>query len=717
MLNRKIKITHLNTFKDFRSDMNLNLTFKKPYIFKVSSYILIFWLYIFFIPPSLFAQDKQALPLKILPPKEEDYYRIVNIPIPEGISLEVGGLATMPDGRLGVSTRRGEVWLIDNPYMIGSSKPFFKRFAYGLHEPLGLAYKNGSFYTSQRSELTKLTDNNGDDQADSYETIYSWPLSGNYHEYSYGPLFTADNQMLITLNLAWIGHGASLVPWRGWMIKVSPEGNMTPVATGMRSPAGYGFNAEGDIFYGENQGDCVGSGRMIHVEPGDFVGNPAGLAWSNLPGSTVNLKPEDIPDTGEPLYKVAKEVPTLKPPAIWFPHGIMGISTSDIITDTTGGIFGPFEKQLFVGDQGHSKIMRVNLEKINGVYQGACFPFREGFSSGILRMAWGNDGSMFVGMTSRGWNATGESPFGLQRLVWSGQMPFEIKTIKAKPDGFELEFTMPVDKAKTASTGAYKITSFNYKYHHTYGSPVIEQENCLIKGVIVSEDGLKARLVVEGIKEGYIHEVKAEGVVSVEGMPLLHNVGYYTLNQIPSGEKIDVSTLVADASQHQHANVNNTPGRKTPKAAREKATATKKPAAAMKRVITMPASWTNGPDYTITIGTKPGLKYDLEAFEVKAGSKVKITFNNNDDMLHNLVVVLPNTAVQVGEEAINLGLDGSQKHYIPDTEKVLYHTNLLQPETAESIFFEAPEQEGEYTYVCTFPGHAYVMQGIMKVVK
>src|SRR5690606_38254071 len=100
--------------------------------------------------------------------------------------------------------------------------------------------------------------------------------------------------------------------------------------------------------------------------------------------------------------------------------------------------FGPIEGQYFVGDQGHSKIMRMSLEKVNGVYQGACFPFREGFMSGVLRMNWGYDQSMFVGQTSRGWAATGRSEFGLQRLVWTGKTPFEIKTIKSASDGFIL---------------------------------------------------------------------------------------------------------------------------------------------------------------------------------------------------------------------------------------------------------------------------------------
>ena len=69
---------------------------------------------------------------------------------------------------------------------------------------------------------------------------------------------------------------------------------MTPIATGLRSPAGFGFNEDEDIFYTENQGDWVGSGRMTHLEVGDFSGNPAGLKWTDHPQSPLKLKPEDI---------------------------------------------------------------------------------------------------------------------------------------------------------------------------------------------------------------------------------------------------------------------------------------------------------------------------------------------------------------------------------------------------------------------------------------
>ncbi|GAA4442439.1 hypothetical protein GCM10023188_42140 [Pontibacter saemangeumensis] len=659
-----------------------------------------------------------------IPEVEDDFYKLISLPIPEGVILEVGGLATLPDGSIAACTRRGEVWIISNPNISGNAKPTYKRFAYGLHEPLGLAYKDGDIYVTQRSELTRLRDNDGDGEADAYDKVYSWPLSGNYHEYSYGPLFMPNGNMRVTLNLGWsnsLGHGVSLAPWRGWMLEITPDGQMTPIAAGLRSPSGFGMNEAGDVFYTENQGDWVGSGRISHIEKGDFLGNAESLRWTDLPGSPLKLKPQDIPNTGEPMYEVAKRVDALKPPAVWMPHGILGISTSGILNDDTNGKFGPFTNQFFVGDQGQSKVMRVALEKVKGQYQGVVFPFREGFSSGILRLIWGSDGSMFSGMTSRGWSSTGKELFGLQRLVWTGKTPFEMKTVRAMPDGFEIEYTLPVDRKLAADPAAYKVTGFNYKYQAAYGSPVINNEKCAVRGVVVSEDGLKARLVVDGLREGYIHEITAEGVRAADGKPLLHQVGYYTLNQFPDGEKL---ALAAPAHDHTAMASTDKAAATAAKPAATKATAAKKAAAAKpaagtqaKRVTKRPASWTKEADITINVGTKPGLKFDPSQLRVKAGSKVKVVFHNNDDMLHNFVIVLPGTAIEVGEMAMKLGLEGQEKNYIPQTDKLLYHTKLLQPSETEAIYFEAPSKPGEYTFVCTVPGHFYVMQGTLKVVE
>ncbi len=666
--------------------------------------------------------------LEVDPEKEDDFYKLISLPVPEDVILEVGGMVTLPDGNLAICTRRGEVWTISNPYISGSARPAYKRFAYGLHEPLGLTYRNGDIYVTQRSEVTRLHDADGDGRADSYDKVYSWPLSGNYHEYSYGPTFLPNGNMLVTLNVGWsnsLGHGVSLVPWRGWTLEITPDGKMTPFAAGMRSPAGYGMNAAGDFFYSENQGDWVGSGRISQVEKGDFLGNAESLRWTGMPGSPLTIKQQDVPNTGQPLYDVSKRFTALKAPAVWLPHGILGISTSGLLLDNTKGKFGPYDGQMFVGDQGQSIVSRVDLEKVKGTYQGVVFPFREGFSSGVFRLVWGHDASMFVGMTSRGWSSTGKELFSLQRVVWTGKMPFEMKTIHAMPDGFEIEFTEPVDTELAADLASYKVTGFNYKYHATYGSPVINRGGCPIKGIVVSKDGLKARLVVDSLRLGYIHEITTNGVRSANGRALLHNVGYYTLNNIPDGEKLNIASVAP--KQHDHAAM-LTASTSTAPPVSAKSTASKasaaKPATTekatgstmAKRVTEMPASW-GEPDYTINMGTKPGLKFSTEQFQVKAGSKVRVVFNNEDDMLHNFVVVTPGSAVQVGEQAMKLGLEGQEKNYIPQTPKVLHHTNLLQPNTAETIYFIAPDKPGDYMYECSVPGHFYVMQGTMKVVK
>lgn len=514
-------------------------------------------------------------------PKEEDFFNIRNIPTPEGVLLEVGGLTVLPNGNLGVATRRGEVFLIENPT---SSRPFFRRFASGLHEPLGLAYKDGALYTAQRGELTKLEDTNNDGKADLYETVYSWPLSGHYHEYSFGPKIAPDGSFFVTGNVAFGSEewwrGESRVPWRGWTMKISEDGKMEPWATGMRSPAGLGM-IDGEFFYSENQGDWIGSGGIWRVEKGSFTGHPAGLQWSDHPNSPVNItteqiyakvdprqvrndngryiKPENIQDEEfKSLHELEDDFPQLKTPAVWLPHGILGISNSEIVKIPEGS-FGPFEGQLLVGDQGMSMIMRVFMEKVNGEYQGAALGFRSGFQSGVLRMAWANDGSLFVGETNRGWGSAGEANQGLQRLVWNRRVPFEMKTVRAMPDGFEIEFTMPVDHASAENVSSYSVQSFVYKYHPVYGSPPVNLETNEIKGIKVSEDGMKVRIVVDNLREDFIHNVSLFGVREKDNyFSLVHPSAYYTLKNIPEGTKLslqEISGSNAEAAQSKKTNL------------------------------------------------------------------------------------------------------------------------------------------------------------------
>jgi len=305
-------------------------------------------------------------------PKEEDFFRINKVRVPEGPILEVGGLVTLPNGDLGISTRRGEVYIVENPT---SAKPYWRRFAYGLHEILGIAYKNGALYVAQRGELTKLVDKDQDGKADVYETIYAWPLSGHYHEYSFGPKLMPDGTFMVTGNVAFGDEewwrAESRVPMRGWAMNITEDGKMSPYAAGFRSPAGIG-SIDGQFYYTENQGDWVGSGGLWKVNKGDFMGHPASLRWTNLPNSPVKLqsdffysqiderrtkneqgryiKPENrVNETFKTLFEMKKVFPELRLPSVWLPYGILGISSAEPVK-IPANTFGPFAGQILVGD-------------------------------------------------------------------------------------------------------------------------------------------------------------------------------------------------------------------------------------------------------------------------------------------------------------------------------------------------------------------------------
>ena len=116
-----------------------------------------------------------------------------------------------------------------------------------------------------------------------------------------------------------------------------------------------------------------------------------------------------------------------------------------------------------------------------------------------------------------------------------------MKAIRAMVDGFEIEFTQAANKKLAEDVNNYEVFNYTYKYHPVYGSPMVNRKDNAVRGAKLSEDGLRVRLVVDGMREGYVHAIKPDGVLSAqENIPLLHVSGYYTLNQIPAGEKAQI---------------------------------------------------------------------------------------------------------------------------------------------------------------------------------
>lgn len=462
--------------------------------------------------------------------EEQKYYRIVDVPLPDGMAMEAGSFEVMPDQRrLAIGTRRGDIWIAEGMFQ-KHPRPTFHRFASGLDEVFGLAYRDGAFLLTQQTEVTRVSDRDGDGRADRFETLSDVWGFRHYHEFAFGSKPDADGNIWVALCLS--ESYRSKVPYRGWCLKVSPDGKTTPVCSGIRSPCGIGPNEHGVMFYAESQGPWNGSCSLKVLEPGGFMGHPVSFNWYDL---TDALGPKPVePNTRSRLMIERQRVKQLVPYAVVFPYIKMGRSISGFMVDRTDGKFGPFSNQIFVCDFSLSVVMRATTEKVNGVWQGACYPFREGLATGLLACQFTPQGDLLVGGTNRGWPVRGPREFALQRLDWTGVTPFEIRQINATSDGFRIEFTKPVDRRRAADIQSYALTTFTHIYRSGYGSPEVDQTAPKVKQADVSDDGLQVNLKIDGLVQGHVHAFHLPGVRSHEQEKLVHDRAYYTLNEIPS---------------------------------------------------------------------------------------------------------------------------------------------------------------------------------------
>lgn len=462
--------------------------------------------------------------------EEEKYYPIVNIPIPPEVPMRPGSFEILPDGRLAVGTRRGDIYFIKGAFQ-SPPEPRYHLFASGQDEIFGLAWKDGAMTTTQFGEVTRISDVDGDGIADRYDTVSNnWGYAEG-HEFAFGSKHDPEGNIWVALGLSGSYHSRNL--FRGWAVKVTPDGKMIPVCSGLRSPGGVGPNAQGVMFCIESQGPWNGCCSLKHLKQGAFLGHPASYNWYPfVPGLDA---PAVEPDSPSRLQVEKKRVKELVPPVVRFPYIRMGRSIAGFRLNQTGGKFGPFENQIFLGDYTLSIILRVTTEQVNGVWQGACYPFREGLSTGIMHVEFSPRGQLIVGgfTTNRQWPVRGTEPFAIQRIDWSGVVPFEIREINIRKDGFLVTFTKPVDRDIASSTDAYTVTTYTHNYAAGYGSPEVDHTTPEVIRAVPSADGLSVMVHLDKTTEGHIHDFDLAGMVGRDGERLLHTKAYYTVNEIP----------------------------------------------------------------------------------------------------------------------------------------------------------------------------------------
>jgi hypothetical protein len=128
---------------------------------------------------------------------------------------------------------------------------------------------------------------------------------------------------------------------------------------------------------------------------------------------------------------------------------------------------------------------------------------------------------------------------GLQRAVFTGLVPFEMLTMRALPDGFELEFSVDLDPASATELGSYRMSSYTYAYHADYGAPESDSPELELLSATLAGPR-RVRLSVTPLRAGYVHELSMPGLACARRdaagarEPLLHTEAYYTLMRIPA---------------------------------------------------------------------------------------------------------------------------------------------------------------------------------------
>ena len=490
------------------------------------------------LAPVLVSQDQPAQD------PWADAFTFERVATPPGVDPQIGGIDEMPSGKLAICFHRGEVFTYD------PADGSWALFAEGLHEPLGLLVEDErSVLVMQRCELTRLVDQDGDGRADDYQSLYNtFGMSGNYHEFGFGPARDGEGYLYVALGTASNGAGIrpeirgawsdlgvarermlsgkgwgkvkvaagrmySRVPWRGWVMRLSPDGKeVTPFASGFRTPDGIGFDAEGRLLVADNQGDWLGTSKIHHVREGGFYGHPASLVWREGWGRAAL----DVP---------VEELQELRTPAMaLLPQGEIANSPTQPVA-IPAGAFGPLAGQTLIGEMNQQSLVRLLPDCDGGVSQAAAVPFlrSEQLGRGNHRMTFTADGSLWIGKTHLSWAGAD----GLVRVRWKGVDSglFAVDQVRARDGAVTLRFTEPVEPA---SFGAVKVRSHGYKYHRAYGSPKVDEREESLGDAVFGADGMRARLQWGAVEAGRVYTIDLAGVKSQSGRPVLGDKVYYT---------------------------------------------------------------------------------------------------------------------------------------------------------------------------------------------
>ena len=301
----------------------------------------------------------------------------------------------------------------------------------------------------------------------------------------------------------------------------------------------------------------------------------------------------------------------------------------------------------------------------------------------------------------QGWGSYTPEDGCFQRVRYTGDSVQVPTTFHVHKNGILLKFSEPLDRALASQAESHFAMSWNYRYGPQYGSPeystkhlgMIGHDYLAVKSAHVLEDGRSLFIEVPEIQPAnQVH-------LRVQTAPGVFSELFMTVHKLDAESFVDAPGLLAldNKPLNPHPIINDI------------ALATK--------VVPNPFASVIADARPVTIQAANNLSFATKLIRAKPGEVLALTFDNPDVVPHNWALLKPGTLQRVGQMANQLISDpeAAIKQYVPDTTDVLAFTDIVLPKQQFTIYFQVPEQPGRYPYLCTFPGHWLVMNGVLLV--
>lgn len=438
--------------------------------------------------------------------------------------MRIGGFDFFADGaRAALCTWSGDVWIVS-----GLDEKLqrleWRRFATGLFQPLGLKIVNDEIYVLGRDQITRLHDFNRDGEADFYENFNNdCEITANFHEFacdlntdSSGNFYFTKAAPLLGTD-QWDPVGAH----NGSVLRVSWSGRtLERYATGLRAPNGLSVGPHDEITCSDNEGIWTPACRLNWIRPGGFYG-AVGMHHG-----------ETTPDTFDP-------------PLCWLPVSVDNSAGGQVWV--TSRRWGPFAGELLHLSYGRCALFHVVKEEVDGVRQGGVVKFPLSFTSGIMRGRFNpRDGQLYVAGL-KGWQTSAARDGCFERVRYTGKRVHTLASCHVKPDGLELTFTAPLDRATATEAQNYQAQQWNYRWSKEYGSDLysssdpgkvvarkgeLHGDEVPLDSARLSPDGKTVFLAISGLKPVMQMSLKAK-LKTAEGAELPLEF-FHTINRVPA---------------------------------------------------------------------------------------------------------------------------------------------------------------------------------------